>query len=71
MVKVGQPRAPPALRLWASPGPSLDPYGILPSVEAHSSYWQPGNPALANLGAVIAGVPAPQIVGPDGVAAQR
>jgi len=30
------------------------PFG-LPSVEAHSSYWDPGNPALTNMGRVIVG----------------
>jgi hypothetical protein len=36
----------------------------LPSVDAHSSYWDQHNIALANMGAVIAGVAPPQIVGP-------
>jgi Alpha/beta hydrolase len=54
-------------RLWAAPGPSLDPLGALPSVAAHSSYWDPGSPGLANLGAIIAGRPPVQIVTPDGV----
>jgi hypothetical protein len=49
-------------RLYAAPGPSSDPFGLTPSVAAHSSYWDPGNPALANLGAVIAGVPPPQAI---------
>jgi hypothetical protein len=43
--------------LAAGPGPAGA--GGLPSIEAHSSYWDEGNVALANLGAVIAGV-APQ-----------
>jgi hypothetical protein len=55
------------IHLSAGPGPSSDPYGLLPSVAAHSSYWQPGNPALDNLGAVIDGLPAPQVIGPDGL----
>jgi Alpha/beta hydrolase len=48
--------------LAAEPGPP----GILglPSFEAHSSYWDQRNVALANMGAVIAGVAPPQIVGP-------
>lgn len=37
----------------AAPGPSW-PFG-LPSVAAHSSYWSDGNPALLNMGKVIAG----------------
>lgn len=60
-----------AVRLWAAPGPSSDPLGLTPSVAAHSSYWLPGNPALRNFGAVIAGVPPPLVVGPDGVVQQR
>jgi hypothetical protein len=55
-----------ATDLMAAPGPSLDPYGILPSVEAHSSYWSPGNVALRNMGAVIAGQPPPVIGYPSG-----
>lgn len=55
-----------ATRLYAAPGPSSDPTGLTPSIAAHSSYWLPGNPALDNLGAVIAGVTPPKIVGPDG-----
>ncbi|CDO88100.1 hypothetical protein AWC29_01875 [Mycobacterium triplex] len=49
-----------ATRLFAAAGPSSDPLGLTPSVAAHSSYWSEGNPALLNLGAVIAGVPPPQ-----------
>lgn len=45
--------------LAADPGPTVA--GIFPSVDAHSSYWNPGNIALANLGAVIAGVEPPRI----------
>ncbi|BCO34775.1 hypothetical protein MHEC_12080 [Mycobacterium heckeshornense] len=37
----------------AAPGPAL-PLG-LPSVAAHSSYWDPLNPALDNMGRIIAG----------------
>jgi hypothetical protein len=57
-----------ATRLWAAAGPAL-PYsgGGLPSVAAHSSYWDPGNPGLANMGAIIAGRPPLQIVTPDGM----
>jgi hypothetical protein len=47
--------------LAADPGPA-GPFG-LPSVAAHSSYWLGGNTALANFGAVIAGVPPPYLVG--------
>lgn len=36
----------------ASPGPS---WLGLPSIDAHSSYWDPGNLALNNLGRIIAG----------------
>ncbi|MEE6139568.1 alpha/beta hydrolase [Mycobacterium sp. 050128] len=54
-----------ATRLFAAAGPSSDPLGLTPSVAAHSSYWSEGNPALLNLGAVIAGVPPPQAI-PNG-----
>lgn len=37
----------------AAPGPA-NPFD-LPSIDAHSSYWDPGNPALNNLGRIIAG----------------
>lgn len=47
-----------ARRLFADAGPA-GPLG-LPSVGAHSSYWTDGNSALRNLGAVIAGRPAPK-----------
>lgn len=50
-----------ATRLAADPGPP-GPLG-LPSVDAHSDYWSDGNRALQNLGAVIAGLPPPHIVG--------
>ncbi len=46
--------------LAADPGPA-GPFG-LPSVAAHSSYWLGGNKALANFGAVIAGVPPPYLL---------
>jgi hypothetical protein len=52
--------------LMADPGPSSDPYGIFPSIDAHSSYWNPGNVALRNMGAVIAGAPPPVIGYPSG-----
>jgi hypothetical protein len=51
-----------ATRLWADPGPSWDPTGIIGDVAAHSSYWDAGNPGLANLGAIIAGRPAPRVI---------
>jgi Alpha/beta hydrolase len=50
-----------ARRLAADPGPA-GPFG-LPSIAAHSSYWLGGTKALANLGAVIAGVPPPYLAG--------
>ena len=50
-----------ARRLAADPG-AAGPFG-LPSVAAHSSYWLDGNKALANFGAVIAGVPPPYLAG--------
>jgi hypothetical protein len=43
-----------AARLAADPGPA-GPLGF-PSIAAHSSYWQDGNVALRNFGAVIAGI---------------
>ena len=46
-----------AMRLDADPGPA-GPLGS-PSIDAHSSYWNPGNKALSNMGAVIAGTPPP------------
>jgi Alpha/beta hydrolase len=50
-----------ATHLTADPGPA----GLLglPSIDAHSSYWFEGNKALANFGAVIAGVPPPYVAG--------
>jgi hypothetical protein len=50
-----------AERLAADPGPH-GPLGV-PSFEAHSSYWLGGNKALKNLGAVIAGLPPPYVIG--------
>src|ERR1700759_2028603 len=50
-----------ARRLVTDPGPA-GPFG-LPSIAAHSSYWLHGNKALANFGAVIAGVVPPYLVG--------
>ncbi|MBI3215045.1 MAG: hypothetical protein HYZ38_14555 [Mycobacterium sp.] len=60
-----------ATRLWTDPGPPL-PHtgGLLPSVAAHSFYWSDLNPGLANMGAIIAGLPPLQIVTPDGVVQQ-
>jgi hypothetical protein len=40
--------------------------GSRPSVAAHGSYWDYDNPALRNMGAVIAGVLPPQILRNDG-----
>ncbi|MGW0163446.1 alpha/beta hydrolase [Mycobacterium sp. NPDC003323] len=42
-----------AIPFEAAPGKSW-PFG-LPSVDAHSSYWSDGNPALLNMGKIIAG----------------
>lgn len=57
-----------ATRLFANPGPSWDPTGIIGDVAAHSAYWDsPTNPALQNMGAIIAGLPPVQVVTPDGV----
>jgi len=39
--------------LDANPGPGWGPG--LPSVDAHSWYWEPGNPALQNMGDIFAG----------------
>jgi len=50
-----------AIRLEAAPGPSW-PLG-LPSIDAHSSYWSPENPALANMGSIIAGKAPPFVAG--------
>jgi hypothetical protein len=57
-----------ATRLYANPGPSWDPTGIIGDVAAHSSYWDSQeNPALDNMGAIIAGLPPVQVVTPEGV----
>ena len=53
-------------RLLAASGPSSDPIGLTPSVAAHSSYWSEGNPGLLNMGAVIAGIPPPNVIPNDG-----
>ncbi len=54
-----------ATELQAAPGPATGPPILnLPSVEAHSSYWDRGNVALDNMGAIIAGQPPVQIVPP-------
>ncbi|EID17584.1 hypothetical protein MXEN_01035 [Mycobacterium xenopi RIVM700367] len=50
-----------AIRLEAAPGPA-GPLGT-PSVDAHSSYWNPGNKALLNMGTIIAGKPPPYVIG--------
>ncbi len=50
-----------ATDLRADPGPA-SPFG-LPSIDAPSSYWNPGNTALANMGSIIAGMPPPDIIG--------
>ncbi len=42
-----------AVPFQAAPGPA-GPLG-LPSIAAHSSYWTDGNPALMNMGRIIAG----------------
>jgi Alpha/beta hydrolase len=60
-----------ATRLWTNPGPSWDPTGMIGSVAAHSSYWDEGNPGLANMGSIIAGLPPQQIVTQDGVVQNR
>ncbi len=55
-----------AVEIAAAPGPAFGPEILnLPTVTAHSSYWDPGNPALRNMGNVIAGQPPTQIV-PNG-----
>ncbi|WP_431236101.1 alpha/beta hydrolase (plasmid) [Mycolicibacterium psychrotolerans] len=55
-----------AVEIAAAPGPATGPEILnLPSVAAHSSYWDAGNPALRNMGAIIAGQPPPQVV-PNG-----
>ncbi|MDT5253712.1 MAG: hypothetical protein QOH07_2666 [Mycobacterium sp.] len=49
-----------AVRLEAAPGPSIG--GDLPSIDTHSSYWSEDNPALADMGAIMAGKPPPYVV---------
>lgn len=52
-----------AVELEAAPGPATGPDILdIPSIGAHSSYWDEGNPALANMGAIIAGMPPPKVV---------
>ncbi|WP_458317897.1 alpha/beta hydrolase [Mycolicibacterium brisbanense] len=51
-----------ATRLDTNPGPTWGPG--LPSVAAHSSYWDDNNPGLANMGAIIAGLPPAHIASP-------
>ena len=52
-----------AIELEAAPGPATGPDILdIPSIGAHSSYWDEGNPALANMGAIIAGLPPPKVV---------
>ncbi|UEA50378.1 alpha/beta hydrolase family protein [Mycobacteroides abscessus] len=46
--------------LYAGTNLGIGPEKGFPSLAAHSGYWTPGTPALANLGAVIAGVPPPR-----------
>jgi hypothetical protein len=49
-----------AVELQASPGPTMGPPVLnIPSIAAHSSYWDIGNPALKDMGAIIAGKPPP------------
>ena len=58
-----------ATRLLSDPGTSYayDPLEIVGSVDAHSSYWDSqSNPALQNMGAIIAGLPPSQIITPEG-----
>lgn len=50
--------------LYAGSGVGSGPGGFIPTGGAHGSYWNPKTPAIANLGAVIAGVPAPFPAGP-------
>ena len=55
-----------AVELQASPGPTIGPPALnIPSVAAHSSYWDIGNPALTDMGAIIAGKPPPFTVPPN------
>ena len=56
-----------AVELAAAPGPNTGPPILdLPSIDAHSSYWDQGNPALLNMGAIIAGQPPPHLSPPGG-----
>ena len=56
-----------AIRLAAAAGPTTGPPILdLPSIGAHSSYWDQGNPALLNMGAIIAGMPPPHLAPPRG-----
>jgi hypothetical protein len=48
-----------AHRLYAGTDLGNGPDGGFPSLAAHGGYWNANTPALADLGAVIAGVPAP------------
>ena len=50
-----------AIDLQADPGPAWPLR--LPSTDAHSSYWAPGNKALLNMGSIIAGKPPPFVTG--------
>jgi hypothetical protein len=45
--------------LYAGSGAGAGPGGLFPSLDTHGSYWNFDTPALENLGAVIAGMPAP------------
>ncbi|ORA76149.1 alpha/beta hydrolase [Mycolicibacter kumamotonensis] len=49
--------------LQAGSGAGTGPGGLLPGLHTHGSYWNPNTPSLANLGAVIAGVPVPYPAG--------
>jgi hypothetical protein len=49
--------------LYAGTHLGIGPGQNFPSLEAHSGYWNDNTPSLANLGAVIAGVPAPYPAG--------
>jgi hypothetical protein len=49
--------------LYAGTNLGTGPDKSFPSLAAHSGYWNANTPSLANLGAVIAGVPAPYPAG--------
>lgn len=49
--------------LYAGTNLGIGPEKSFPSLAAHSGYWNANTPSLANLGAVIAGVPAPYPAG--------